>query len=78
MTMLRLSAASRGATPDAPADAWFDTVASESDLRFLLKSGDSDSLTVSGAIQVAMHVGLDVPRYWYYVGKVAYRSDEPI
>lgn len=78
MTTFRLRAAPRGATPDAHAEAWFDPDASESDLRFLLTSGDGDAAAVSGAIQVALDVGRAVPRYWYYVGKVAYRSDEPM
>lgn len=78
MTTLHLCAAPRGVTLDAPADAWFDADASENDLRFVLKSGDGDALTLSGAIEVAMHVGRTVPRYWYYVGEVAYRSDEPM
>lgn len=78
MTTFHLCAAPRGAKRDAPADAWFDAVDSESDLRFVLKSGVGDAPTLSGAIQVAMNVGTTVPRYWYYVGKVAYRSDEPM
>ncbi len=77
MTIHHLCAAPRGTTLDAPADTWFNDV-SENDVRFLLTSGDADAPNISGAIQVAMHVGGTVPRYWYYVGKVAYRSDEPM
>lgn len=78
MTTLRLSAVLRGVTLGAPVDEWFDPDTSPGDLRYVLTSGDGDAVTVWGAIQVALQVGQTVPRYWYYVGKVAYRSDDPM
>ena len=77
MSTLRLSAVPRGTTLDAPADD-FDPDASSCDFRFVLRSEYGDAPTVVGSIGVAMCVGQTVPRYWYYVGKVAYRSDEPM
>jgi len=78
MTHFHLRSVPRAATLEVLADEWFDPGAAQGDLRVLIEANDGGASTVTGAIQVGFQIGKSIPRYWYYVGQVAYRSDEPM
>ena len=77
MTYYRL----RAMPPEVVQHPATDTGDAGNDLRdatcFALESPEVARHQPAGAVQVRLGIGKSIPRYWYYVGQVAYRSEEP-